>query len=183
MTKIKELTAHLRRLIEKNYIVDYGIDNELNTVLNQIDIESELMQPTDNINIKAMAEKEYPITMRMYANDKPPMDINEDARKVYIKGYKQAISTTPTTTWIEIKGEDDLPKDDKNVLAMIDGEMKIMCLSDIIENGVSSKVWCLVYDSLDGDGIYDDNYYPTHWMPLPTHPQTESTKINYINKK
>lgn len=96
MSKIKELTAHLRRLIEKNYIVDYGIDNELNTVLNQIDIVSELMQPTDNINIKAMAEKEYPITMRMYANDKPPMDINEDARKVYIKGYKQAISTTPT---------------------------------------------------------------------------------------
>jgi len=128
MSKIKELTAHLRRLIEKNYIVDYGIDNELNTVLNQIDIESELMQPTD--------------------------------------------------TWIEIKSEEDLPKDDKNVLAMIDGEMKIMCLSDIIENGVSSKVWCLVYDGLDGDGIYDDNYYPTHWMPLPTHPQTKSTKIN-----
>lgn len=128
MSKIKELTAHLRRLIEKNYIVDYGIDNELNTALNQIDIESELMQPTD--------------------------------------------------TWIEIKSENDLPKDDKNVLAMIDGEMKIMCLSDIIENGVSSKVWCLVYDGLDGDGIYDDNYYPTHWMPLPTHPQTEPTKIN-----
>jgi len=82
----------------------------------------------------------------------------------------------PTDTWIEIKSEDDLPKDDKNVLAMIDGEMKIMCLSDIIENGVSSKVWCLVYDGLDGDGIYDDNYYPTHWMPLPTHPQTKSTK-------
>ena len=143
-----------------------------------IEVVSDLMQPTDNINIKAMAEKEYPITMRMYANDKPPMDINEDARKVYIKGYKQAISTTPTTTWIQIKSEDDLPKDDKNVLAMIDGEMKIMCLSDIIENGVSSKVWCLVYDGLDGDGIYDDNYYPTHWMPLPTHPQTKSTKIN-----
>lgn len=47
MSKIKELTAHLRRLIEKNYIVDYGIDNELNTVLNQIDIESELMQQRD----------------------------------------------------------------------------------------------------------------------------------------
>lgn len=137
MTKIKELTAHLRRLIEKNYIVDYGIDNELNTVLNQIDIESELMQQR-GINVPLLS----------------------------------------TDTWIQIKGEDDLPKDDKNVLAMIDGEMKIMCLSDIIENGVSSKVWCLVYDSLDGDGIYDDNYYPTHWMPLPTHPQTESTKIN-----
>lgn len=89
----------------------------------------------------------------------------------------------PTPTWIQIKSEDDLPKADKNVLAMIDGEMKIMCLSDIIENGVSSKVWCLVYDGLDGDGIYDDNYYPTHWMPLPTHPQTEPTKINYINQK
>jgi len=41
MSKIKELTAHLRRLIEKNYIVD----NELNTVLNQIDIASENTHP------------------------------------------------------------------------------------------------------------------------------------------
>lgn len=78
----------------------------------------------------------------------------------------------PTDTWVSIKSEDDLPKDDKNVLVMIDGEMQIMCLSTIKENGVSSKVWCMVYDGLDGDGIYDDNYYPTHWMPLPTHPQT-----------
>jgi hypothetical protein len=88
--------------------------------------------------------------------------------------FIEVVSELMNDTWIEIKSEDDLPKDDKNVLAMIDGEMKIMCLSDIIENGVSSKVWCLVYDGLDGDGIYDDNYYPTHWMPLPTHPQTKS---------
>lgn len=101
MSKIKELTAHLRRLIEKNYIVDYGIDNELNTVLNQIDIESELMQPTDNINIEAIAEKEYPIneysekehstlTYKLYQSDQ------YSYRNAFIKGYKQAISTTPT---------------------------------------------------------------------------------------
>ena len=82
----------------------------------------------------------------------------------------------PTDTWIEIKSEDDLPKDDKNVLVIIEGQMKIMCLCSIIDNDVYSKVWCMVYDGLDGDGIYDDNYYPTHWMPLPTNPQTKTTK-------
>ena len=82
----------------------------------------------------------------------------------------------PTDTWVSIKSEDDLPKDDKNVLVIIEGQMQIMCLCSIIDNDVLSKVWCMVYDGLDGDGIYDDNYYPTHWMPLPTHPQTTTTK-------
>ena len=82
----------------------------------------------------------------------------------------------PTDTWVSIKSEDDLPNDDKNVLVIIEGQMQIMCLCSIIDNDVLSKVWCMVYDGLDGDGIYDDNYYPTHWMPLPTNPQTTTTK-------
>jgi len=122
MNKIKELTAHLRRLMTNNDGNLYSCTDSVWEILKEIEVASESQQPT--------------------------------------------------TTWIEIKSEDDLPKDDKNVLVMIDGEMQIMCLSTIKENGVSSKVWCMVYDGLDGDGIYDDNYYPTHWMPLPTHPQT-----------
>ena len=126
MNKIKELTAHLRRLMTNNDGNLYNCTETVWDTLNQIDIASE--------------------------------------------------SQHPTPTWIEIKSEDDLPNDDKNVLVIIEGQMQIMCLCSIIDNDVLSKVWCMVYDGLDGDGIYDDNYYPTHWMPLPTHPQTTTTK-------
>ncbi len=119
MNKIKELTAHLRRLMTNNDGNLYSCTDSVWEILKEIEVASESQQPT--------------------------------------------------TTWIEIKSEDDLPKDDGNVLVIIEGQMQIMCLCSIIDNDVYSKVWCMVYDGLDGDGIYDDNYYPTHWMPLPIH--------------
>ena len=122
MNQIKELTAHLRRLMTNNDGNLYSCTDSVWEILKEIEVASESQQPT--------------------------------------------------TTWIEIKSEDDLPNDDKNVLVIIEGQMQIMCLCSIIDNDVYSKVWCMVYDGLDGDGIYDDNYYPTHWMPLPTPPQT-----------
>ena len=122
MNQIKELTAHLRRLMTNNDGNLYSCTDSVWEILKEIEVASESQQPT--------------------------------------------------TTWIEIKSEDDLPNDDKNVLVIIEGQMQIMCLCSIIDNDVLSKVWCMVYDGLDGDGIYDDNYYPTHWMPLPTPPQT-----------
>ena len=156
MNKIKELTAHIRRLAEKGYIVDYNTPNELNNALNQIDIFSELM---NEVEMKLKEPNFYIVNSKKYLTDEQRISVAEKIAQM-----------STTTTWIEIKSEDDLPKDDKNVLVMIDGEMQIMCLSTIKENGVSSKVWCMVYDGLDGDGIYDDNYYPTHWMQLPTQP-------------
>ena len=122
MNQIKELTAHLRRLMTNNDGNLYSCTDSVWEILKEIEVASESQQPTP--------------------------------------------------TWVSIKSEDDLPKDDKNVLVIIEGQMQIMCLCSIIDNDVYSKVWCMVYDGLDGDGIYDDNYYPTHWMPLPTPPQT-----------
>ena len=122
MNQIKELTAHLRRLMTNNDGNLYSCTDSVWEILKEIEVASESQQPTP--------------------------------------------------TWVSIKSEDDLPKDDGNVLVIIEGQMQIMCLCSIIDNDVYSKVWCMVYDGLDGDGIYDDNYYPTHWMPLPTPPQT-----------
>ena len=133
-----------------------------------IEVVSELMKPTDN---EEMTSNELFKRLNSLPNYHAK-DIRMKLKDGGLSIGEMSITTQPNPTWTQIKSEDDLPKDDKNVLVMIDGEMQIMCLSTIKENGVSSKVWCMVYDGLDGDGIYDDNYYPTHWMPLPTNPQT-----------
>jgi len=127
-----------------------------------IKVVSELM---NEVEMKLKEPNFYIVNSKKYLTDEQRNSVAEKITQM---------STTPT--WIEIKSEDDLPKDDKNVLVIIEGQMQIMCLCSIIDNDVLSKVWCMVYDGLDGDGIYDDNYYPTHWMPLPTHPQTTTTK-------
>jgi hypothetical protein len=62
--------------------------------------------------------------------------------------------------WISV--EESLPEFGDNVLASVDGQLKIMCYSEF-EGGV----WCEVYDGLDGYGYFDDEYNVTHWMPLP----------------
>ena len=67
--------------------------------------------------------------------------------------------------WISV--EDKLPEHDNNVLAILNGNMEIMAYCNIHEDGETFKVWHIVYDGLQGDPIYDDNYEPTHWQPLP----------------
>lgn len=73
------------------------------------------------------------------------------------------------TNWISV--EDRLPENENNVLAVLDGQTCIMSYFDFQENGETFKVWGYVYDGINGDGEYDDNYNPTHWQPLPTPPK------------
>ena len=162
MNKIKELTAHIRRLMTNNDGNLYNCTETVWDTLNQIEVVSELM---NEVEMKLKEPNFYIVNSKKYLTDEQRNSVAEKITQM-----------SNTTTWIEIKSEDDLPKDDKNVLVIIEGQMQIMCLCSIIDNDVYSKVWCMVYDGLDGDGIYDDNYYPTHWMPLPTHPQTTTTK-------
>ncbi len=70
--------------------------------------------------------------------------------------------------WISVK--DRLPKHENNVLAVLDGQLCIMTYFSFKENGETIMVWGYVYDGINGDGEYDDNYYPTHWMELPMPP-------------
>ena len=162
MNKIKELTAHLRRLMTNNDGNLYSCTDSVWEILKEIEVVSELM---NEVEMKLKEPNFYIVNSKKYLNYEQRNSVAEKIAQM-----------STTTTWIEIKSEDDLPKDDKNVLVIIEGQMQIMCLCSIIDNDVYSKVWCMVYDGLDGDGIYDDNYYPTHWMPLPTHPQTTTTK-------
>lgn len=67
--------------------------------------------------------------------------------------------------WINVN--DKLPENKENVLAVLDGEVCVMSYFPYEDCGETNNVWCYVYDGINGDGIFDDNYYPTHWMPLP----------------
>ena len=72
--KIKQLTAHIRRLAEKGYIVDYNTPNELNNALNQIDIFSELM---NEIETKLKEPNFYIVNSKKYLNDEQRNSVAE----------------------------------------------------------------------------------------------------------
>lgn len=60
----------------------------------------------------------------------------------------------------------------KNVLAVLDGQLAVMNLvyvigDDDLEGGYA---WANCYGDIHADGEWDDEYEPTHWMPLPELP-------------
>lgn len=55
----------------------------------------------------------------------------------------------------------------KNVLAFENNKVQVMCLSQMKDDdNQSCLVWCKVYEGLDGDGEFDDDYEPTHWAEI-----------------
>lgn len=70
--------------------------------------------------------------------------------------------------WIGV--EERLPETPDNVLAILDGEVCVMAYFDFIDGGSTYKVWGYAYDGISDAAVYDDNYKPTHWQPIPTKP-------------
>ena len=64
-----------------------------------------------------------------------------------------------------------LPEHENNVLAVLDGQVRVMCYLTIRHSGEYLKVWAMVYDALGGDAHFDDEYHPTHWMEIPKPPK------------
>jgi hypothetical protein len=87
--------------------------------------------------------------------------------------------------WISV--EDRLPEvkynkygdHSDNVLAWCNGELMVLCLSEVDgEDGGYAIVWCNCYGRIDSDDAeFDDEYKPTHWMPLPQAPSIKTPKI------
>lgn len=90
----------------------------------------------------------------------------------------------PTTNlvdgWISVK--EKLPEHENNVLAVLDGQVCIMNYFPFEENGEITQVWGYVYDGINGDGIYDDNYNPTHWMEIPSPPACQTAVISRFSQ-
>lgn len=70
-----------------------------------------------------------------------------------------------TSPWISV--EERLPDHENNVLVVLDGKVCVMAYFSFKDGGKTYKVWGYVYDGLDGDAIYDDDYEPTKWMEIP----------------
>jgi hypothetical protein len=71
--------------------------------------------------------------------------------------------------WIPVS--EKLPEHENNVLAVLDGQVRIMCYLTIRDSGKYFKAWAMVYDALGGDAHFEDEYYPTHWMEVPKPPK------------
>lgn len=63
--------------------------------------------------------------------------------------------------------EDGLPKHENNVLAVWNGKVCVMAYFSFKDGGETYKVWGYVYDGIDNEAIYDDEYKPTKWMEIP----------------
>lgn len=63
----------------------------------------------------------------------------------------------------------------KNVLAVCQGHLCVMCYSYIYEDGDVDGYygWANCYGDISGDPFYDDYYEVTHWMPLPELPKLD----------
>jgi hypothetical protein len=63
----------------------------------------------------------------------------------------------------------------ENVFAILEGELAVMCFCYMPDdNGEWCYAWCNCYGQIDGDAEFDENYYPTLWMPMPTVPKITS---------
>ena len=79
--------------------------------------------------------------------------------------------------WISV--DEKLPETKKendywseNVLAWCNGRLHVMAYGYIDEGDEGcGYVWANCYNDIEGDPVWDDNYQPTHWMPLPVAPQ------------
>jgi hypothetical protein len=76
--------------------------------------------------------------------------------------------------WIKVtdKTPDLLPDKDysENVLAVCDGNLHVMIYGYVEDGEQGGWVWSDCYGDINGEGEWDDDYQPTHWMPLPKPP-------------
>lgn len=126
---------------------------------------------TQQQQIEQEAERRYPATFHgpsgFWKEDKE--------QKAFIAGAAFASS------WIEIVDGCEMPEtpdgeDSKNVLVIEGGVLQVMAWCWIEADENSGWAWCNCNGDINGDPEFDDNYYPTHWMPLPQPPIINQSK-------
>lgn len=75
--------------------------------------------------------------------------------------------------WVRIEEGCKMPEENINVIVWANGALQIMAHSFIHfgdDKGEYGWVWSNCYGDIYGDAEFDDQYEPTHWMPLPQPP-------------
>jgi hypothetical protein len=78
--------------------------------------------------------------------------------------------------WIEIKPGCEMPETIEgkdysgNVFVICDGKLEVMSYGWVDAEPEGGWVWSNCYGDIRGDSEWDDEYKPTHWMPLPKPP-------------
>lgn len=89
------------------------------------------------------------------------------------EGFKQAIADYEASKWKT--GYPDLIEGkhySKNVLAEVEDftDLQVMNAFVLRHEGEKIMKWARVYDGLNGDGEFDDNYNVIRWTEIPTPP-------------
>ena len=107
--------------------------------------------------------KEYADSFRYKVEE---MGWHEDITRHFTAGFAAALGEGEG--WVSVLERLPTPKlDSETVLAVLNGTLAVMSYAYIQNEG---WVWANCYGDIDGDGEYDDEYKPTHWMPLPKNP-------------
>jgi hypothetical protein len=76
--------------------------------------------------------------------------------------------------WIDVKDRtpDAIEGKDysENVFVICDGKLEVMSYGWVDAEPEGGWVWSNCYGDINGEGEWDDDYKPTHWMPLPSLP-------------
>jgi hypothetical protein len=82
--------------------------------------------------------------------------------------------------WISVKDRtpDTVEGKDysENVFVICDGKLEVMSYGWVDAEPEGGWVWSNCYGDIRGDSEWDDEYKPTHWMPLPKLPTTSGDK-------
>jgi hypothetical protein len=59
----------------------------------------------------------------------------------------------------------------KNVLAVVNGELNVMCYIRVHDGEECFYGWANCYGDIDGEGEFDDDYAEVIWMDFPELPK------------
>ena len=99
-----------------------------------------------------------------------------------IAGFIAGAEWLQSNQWIEIKEGCEMPEtpdgqDSKNVFVIEGGVLQVMAWCWIEGEETGGWCWCNCGGDINGDPEFDDNYYPTHWMPLPQPPIVNAVRM------
>ena len=152
------------------------------------------MTPNTDSSKEIRIPKEFRNWAKLYADgnsiDAHPKirgHLNAELYQAIINTYRHLHPSPSPSGWIDVKDRTPDTIDGKdyseNVFVICDGKLEVMSYGWVDAEPVGGWVWSNCYGDIRGDSEWDDEYKPTHWMPLPKPPTTSGDKgIEFVNR-